>query len=78
MRVRGGCQVEMSLKRDPARFPFSLFAAGGFPISFGILPLLPSCYPALAGFIGMEKGNRQQVQDRQREDGYEGSGRIWG
>ena len=45
MRARGDCQVEMSLKRDPGAFPF--------PFSlFGILPLLPSCYPALAGFIG--------------------------
>ena len=52
MRVRGDCQVEMSLKRDPPGFPFSLLAPEGFPFSLGILPLLPSCYPALAGFIG--------------------------
>ena len=53
VRARGDCQVEMSLKRHPPGFPFSLFAAGGFPFSLGILPLLPSCYPALAGFIGI-------------------------
>mgnify|MGYP005712607067 CR=1 FL=1 len=34
-------------------FPFSLLGTGGFPFSLGILPLLPSCYPALAGFIGI-------------------------
>ena len=33
VRARGGCQVEMSLKRKTAGFPFSLFAAGGFPFS---------------------------------------------
>ena len=53
VRARGHCQVEMSLKRRAARFPFSLLGTGGFPFSLGILPLLPSCYPALAGFIGM-------------------------
>ena len=52
VRARGDCQVEMSLKRQTAGFPFSLLAPGGFPFSLGILPLLPSCYPALAGFIG--------------------------
>ena len=52
VRARGDCQVEMSLKRKTAGFPFSLFTTGGFPFSLGILPLLPSCYPALAGFIG--------------------------
>ncbi len=38
VRARGDCQVEMSLKRKTRRFPFSLFAAGGFPFSLGILP----------------------------------------
>ena len=54
VRARGDCQVEMSLKRKTRRFPFSLFTTGGFPFSLGILPLLPSCYPALAGFIGID------------------------
>ena len=53
VRARGDCQVEMSLKRKTPGFPFSLLAKGGFPFSLGILPLLPSCYPALAGLIGM-------------------------
>ena len=53
VRARSDCPVEMSLKRHPPRFPFSLFGTGGFPFSLGILPLLPSFYPALARFIGI-------------------------
>ena len=53
VRARDDCQVEMSLNRHPPGFPFSLFGTGGFPFSLGIIPLLPSCHPALAGFIGI-------------------------
>ena len=52
VHARGDCQVEMSLKRRPPGFPFSLLAWGGSPFSLGILPLLPGCYPALASFTG--------------------------
>ena len=33
VRARGDCQVEMSLKRRAAGFPFSLLGTGGFPFS---------------------------------------------
>ena len=38
VRARGDCQVEMSLKRDPATFPLSLFGREAFPFPLGSSP----------------------------------------
>ena len=38
VRARGDCQVEMSLKRRPRRFPSSLLAWEAFPFPWGSSP----------------------------------------